>query len=169
MEKVAVMTGTKRRLRQLRYRLPILLVINSAPPAIVSDQRKPPFQFSIAFLLWLTAACAFVLGIATWVPSFLDPAMAAVIAVIITLAYRKGTLALRCSLVGGTATTVVAFIDWCVNVATLRPSSRDPVIDVFEALLFAIIGLLGGLGLATLPSNREKVSPPQNAEQRPSQ
>jgi hypothetical protein len=138
---------------------------NADQPAIADDQRKPPFQFSIAFLLWLTAACAFVLGIAVWTPCFFNPVLAAAIATILTIAYRKDKQALWCSLIFGTATIAVAYGDWLVNVVRLRPNRFDHAGGVFEALFFAIIGLTGGLTLATLPSNSRKQRPPQYTEQ----
>ena len=47
-------------------------------------------QFSIAFLLGLTAACAFVLGTATWTPCSLNPVLATAIAAILTIALPNG-------------------------------------------------------------------------------
>jgi hypothetical protein len=136
----------------------------------ISDrEEKKPFQFSIAFLLWLTAVCAFVLGIAIWTPCFFNPVLAAAIATILTIAYRKGKQALWCSLIFGTATTAVAYGDWLVNVVKLPPDKFDHPVSVFESLFFAIIGLAGGLSLATLPSKRKQMSPPEKTERRPSQ
>ena len=134
-----------------------------------NPQPKPPIQFSIAFLLWLTAACAFVLGIATWTPCFFNPVLAAAIAAIVTAAYRKGRVALCCSLVGGAATTGAACLDWILNVARHCPDWVEPAGSVFEALLFAIIGLAGGLALATLPSNYKKMNPLEKTEHPPAQ
>ena len=143
---------------------------NPDQTAIANDQRRPPFQFSIAFLLWLTAACAFVLGIAIWTPVFfINPILAAAIAAIIASACRKGKLALWCALIGGTATIAVAYVDWRVNVARFPPDEMEHAESVFEALFFAIIGLTGGLSLATLPSNYKKMSPPKRTEYPPSQ
>ena len=142
---------------------------NSDQSATADDRQKRPWQFSIAFLLGLTAACAFVLGIGTWMPCFVHPAMAATVAAIIAWAYRRGRLAFRCSLIGGTATLAVAFIDWVVNVARLPSFFMEPLISVGEFLLFAIIGLVGGLCLASFPGSNQKMSPPKNTEEPPSQ
>jgi len=137
---------------------------------ISDSEEKKPVQFSIAFLLWLTAACAFVLGIAIWTPYFfINPVLAVAIAVIIASAYRKGRLALWCSLIGGVATTAVAYVDWLVHVAGSPPIAAEPAGSVFAALFFAIIGLSGGLWLATLPSNYKRMRPPEKTERQPSQ
>ena len=118
-------------------------------------QAKPPsFEFSIAFLLWLTAACAFVLGIAVWTPCLLNPVLAAGLVAIVASAYRKGRPVFWRSLVLGVTTTAIAYGDWLVHVAKHSPEWTEPAISVFEALLFAIIGLGGGLALSSLPSNR---------------
>ncbi len=138
-------------------------------PAIANDQRKPSFQFSIAFLLWLTAAFAFVLGIAIWTPCFFHPVLAAAVATILTIAYRKGKQAFWCSLIFEVATIGIAYGDWLVNVARYPPNELDHASSVFEALLFAIIGLAGGLSLATLPSNYKKTNPLEKTEHPPSE
>ena len=142
---------------------------SSHHPAMVNDESKRPVQFGIAFLLWLTAACAFVLGIAVWTPCFFNPLMAAAVAAIITVAYRKGRQALWCSLIFGAATTTIAYGDWLVNVARVPPDQIEHAESVFECLLFAIIALAGGLQLAALPSNSKRLSPPEKTEQQPSQ
>ncbi len=126
-------------------------------------------QFSIAFLLWLTAVCAFVLGIAIWTPCFFNPVLAAAIATLLTIAHRRGKRALWCALIFGVATTAIAYGDWRVNVARFPPDLWDHAGSVFEALFFAIIGLAGGLRLATLPSNRKQMNSPKNTEPWPSQ
>ena len=110
------------------------------------------------------AVCAFVLGIAIWTPCFFNPVLAAAVATILTIAYRKGKRALWCSLIFGTATIAVAYGDWLVNVVRLRPDRFDHAGGVFEALFFAIIGLAGGLWLATLPSNYKRMRPPGRNE-----
>jgi hypothetical protein len=135
-----------------------------APSATMNDQPKKPFQFSIAFLLWLTAVCAFVLGIAVWTPCILNPLLAAAIAAIIASAYRKGRRALCCSLIFGAAATAVAYGDWLVNVARFPNHREEHVISVSAALVFAIIGLVSGSWLAGLPSNYKKLSPPEKTE-----
>lgn len=142
---------------------------DSDPHASAKISDKKPLQFSIAFLLWLTMVCAFVLGIAIWTPCFFNPVLAVAIATILTIAYRKGKQAIWCSLIFGAATTAIACGDRIIDVATHYTDLTDHAISVFEALFFAIIGLAGGLGLATLPSNRERMSLPNNAEQRSSQ
>ena len=78
-------------------------------------------QFSIAFLLWLTAACAFVLGIAVWTPCFFNPILAVGIVTIATIAYRKGKRAFRSSFAGCLILTSVSFVDWLIHVVRLPP------------------------------------------------
>lgn len=112
--------------------------------AKTDTEEKKPMQFSIAFLLWLTTVCAFVLGTAIWTPCFFNPVLAVVIATILTIASRKGKQALWCSLIFGAATTAVACVDWRVNVAGFLPDEMEHAGGVFEVLLFAIIGLTGG-------------------------
>ncbi len=133
-------------------------------------QAKPPsFQFSIAFLLWLTAACAFVLGIAVWTPCLLNPVLAAGLVAIVASAYRKGRPVFWRSLVLGVTTTAIAYGDWLVHVAKHSPEWTEPAISVFEALLFAIIGLGGGLAFSSLPSNRRMLRRDQKTERQPVQ
>ena len=64
-------------------------------------------------------------------------------------------------------TTAIAYGDWLLNVARVPPDWREHAASVFEALLFAIIGFAGGLSLASLPSNREKVNLARKTEQHP--
>jgi len=137
--------------------------------ASADSEEKKPMQFGIAFLLWLTTVCAFVLGMAIWTPCFFNPVMAAAIATILTIAYRKGKQALLCSIIFGAATTAIAYGDWLVNVARLRQDRLEHAGGVFEALFFAIIGLAGGLWLATLPSNYKRMRPPEKTERQRSQ
>jgi len=137
--------------------------------ASVDTKEKKSMQFSIAFLLGLTAACAFVLGTATWAPCSLNPVLATGIAAILAIAYQMGKQALRCSLIFGVATTAIACGDRLVDVVRFGPSEAEHTVSVFEVLLFAIIGLAGGFWLATLPSNREQMNPPEETEHRPSQ
>ena len=139
---------------------------DSDQPARAGAEEKKPIQFSIAFLLWVTTVCAFVLGMAVWTPCFFNPVLAAAIATLLTIAYRKGKQALWCSLIFGTATTAIAYCDVLVNVVRLRPEPLEHAASVFEALLFAIIGLAGGLSLATLPSNDQSNSPPRGRSAR---
>jgi hypothetical protein len=142
---------------------------NSDQPAIATDQRKPPFQFSIAFLLWLTAACAFVLGITTWTPTsaVLLPFAAAVPALIVW-AYRRGRRAFLSSIIGGAAMTGLAYADWRVHVAGFPPDAGEPVVSIFVFLMLAIIGLIAGLVLAISADKYERSKLPRNTE-RPSQ
>ena len=99
------------------------------------DQRKRPLQFSIAFLLWLTMASAFVLGIATWTPeSLVLLPLAAAIPAIITWAYRRGRRAFGVSIIGGAVATGIAYGDWFVHDRALRqmPGESDESIFVFS-------------------------------------
>ena len=98
---------------------------NSDQPAIATDKRKPWLQFSIAFLLGLTAACAFVLGIATWIPSL--SVFAAAIPAIIAWAYRRGRRAFRFSIIGGAAMTGVVYADWLAHDEDYRHLREKPL------------------------------------------
>jgi F0F1-type ATP synthase membrane subunit c/vacuolar-type H+-ATPase subunit K len=143
---------------------------NSDQPTIAKDQRKPNFQFSIAFLLGLTAACAFVLGIVTWTPtSLVLLPLAAAIPAIITRAYRRGRRAFGVSIIGGAVATGIAYGDWREHVARLPPVSEEPEASIFVFLMLAIIGLLAGLVIAALVDKYERTNLPQNSERQASQ
>jgi len=132
----------------------------------ISDrEEKKPFQFSIAFLLWLTAACAFVLGIATWTPYL--SVLAAAIPAIITWAYRRGRRAFRFSIVFGAAMTGVTYGDWRMHVTGLPRGAGEPGESVFVFLLLAILGLLAGLAIEAAVDKYERTNPPQRTERQP--
>ena len=143
---------------------------NSDQLVTANDQRKPPFQFSIAFLLWLTAACAFVLGIATWTPTsrVLLPLAAAVPATIVW-AHRCGRRAFCWSIIGGTIMSGLAYGDWLVHVARFRPGPAELAESILVFLVLAIAGLLAGLALAVSIEKYEREHLPRRTEQQPRQ
>ena len=159
---LGVMTDPKLDLRNIQFGSPTLVLRRDSSAEIADALRTRHVELKAKFLYGLLAALlgpliviVGLLGPVAWIPSF-GLLGAALVIVLLIRAFRQGRLAFWCSTVGGAATTTIAFLDWVVCAHRFPASSLDLADELFEALLFAIIGLLGGLWLAALPSKNQQ-------------
>ncbi|MGO9111574.1 MAG: hypothetical protein ACLP9L_20305 [Thermoguttaceae bacterium] len=77
--------------------------------------------------------------------------------------------AFRFSIIGGAATTGMAYVDWFIHDRGLREMPGETADSVFVFIMLAIYGLLAGLAIAALVDKYERMNVPQNTERQPSQ